>query len=157
MVGNRLPIFVFCDWSAADPVQAAATRCFLRGQRPPRPSPRLQLARGGKRTGNRRSIANQRGLWLPPDKACGMAVYVDHVLVGGEPKQAAKHMRGLTGLLNMGRVQNTDRFLGTSHHVNFASHQAPDCDRHSCPAGTCSNGVAALQNRTRYQRSPDTG
>ena len=52
-----------------------------------------------------------------------MAVYVDHVLVGGEPKQAAKHMRGLTGLLNMGRVQNTDRFLRTSYHVNFASHQ----------------------------------
>ena len=37
----------FCDWSSAVPVQegkTAATRCFiLRGQRPPRPSPRLQL------------------------------------------------------------------------------------------------------------------
>ena len=38
----------FCDWSAAVPVQAAATRCFLRGQRPPRPSPRLQLTDAGE-------------------------------------------------------------------------------------------------------------
>ena len=30
------------------PVQAAATRCFLRGQRPPRPSPRLQLTDAGE-------------------------------------------------------------------------------------------------------------
>ena len=32
-------------------------------------------------------------------------------------------MCGLMGLVNMGRVQNIDRFLGTSYHVNFASHQ----------------------------------
>ena len=32
-------------------------------------------------------------------------------------------MRGLMGLVNMGRVQNIDRFLGTSYHVNFVSHQ----------------------------------
>ena len=36
-------------------------------------------------------IANQKGLWLSPDDTCIMAVYVDDVLFGGEPKQAAEH------------------------------------------------------------------
>ena len=67
-------------------------------------------------------IANQTGVWLSPDTACIMAAYIDDVF-WGEPKQAAEHMRGLMGLVNMGRVQNVDRFLGTSYHVNFASHQ----------------------------------
>ena len=41
----------FCDWSAVVRVQeaeAGATRCFLRGQRPPRPSPRLQFTGAGE-------------------------------------------------------------------------------------------------------------